>query len=57
MKCLVCNKENQNKICDVCIKNKTINEIVEKLRNIENIEYDEYREIINNVANAILFIK
>ena len=51
MKCLICNNENQNKICDVCIKNKTINEIIEKLRNIENIEYDEYREIINNVAS------
>ena len=51
MKCLICNNENENKICNTCIKTNTINEIINKIRNIENLEYEEYREIINNVAN------
>ena len=52
MKCLICNKENNNKVCNDCINKLSINEIIERIRNIENLEYEEYREIINNVANT-----
>lgn len=52
MKCLTCNKENNNKVCNDCINKLSINEIIERIRNIENLEYEEYREIINNVANT-----
>lgn len=51
MKCIICNNENDNKICINCIKNNNINEIIQKVREIENIEYEEYREIINGIAN------
>lgn len=52
MKCLICNKENNNKVCNDCINKLSINEIIERIRSIENLEYEEYREIINNVANT-----
>ena len=52
MKCLICNKENNNKVCNDCINKLSINEIIERIRSVENLEYEEYREIINNVANT-----
>ena len=46
MKCLICNNENENKICNVCIKNKT--------KTIEMRLNDEKRSLIK-IGDSIVF--
>lgn len=52
MKCLICNIENQNNICEKCIKNEP-KEIINIIRMLPNIEYEEYIKIVEDITKDL----
>lgn len=51
MKCVICNNESNNRICSSCIDNNDIDYIINFVRKIKDLEYEEYRNIISELSN------
>lgn len=53
MKCLICDKESEKQICKICLENNDINYIIDKIKSNENIETEEYDNLILEITNDL----
>lgn len=53
MKCLICNKETDYQICSICLNTTDIKDIINKLKLNENLEQENYENIILEITKNI----